>query len=74
LVIHPFTGEFLQRDGYADQTPGRQARLWLRYLHTGQALGWLGQLIAALACAGGLILTYTGFALSWRQFLTRKPK
>ncbi|HEY8931851.1 MAG TPA: PepSY-associated TM helix domain-containing protein, partial [Rariglobus sp.] len=72
VVIHPFTGEFLQRDGYADQTPGRQARLWLRYLHTGQALGWLGQLIAALACAGGLVLTYTGFALSWRRFCLKK--
>lgn len=73
VVIHPFTGEFLQREGFADQTAGRQARLWLRYLHTGQALGWLGQFIAALACAGGLILTYTGFALSWRRFFTRKP-
>ena len=74
VVLHPFTGEFLQREGYANQTAGRQARLWLRYLHTGQALGWLGQLTAALACAGGLVLTYTGFALSWRRFFALKSK
>lgn len=72
VVIHPFTGEFLQREGYAEQTAGRQARSWLRYLHTGQAFGWAGQLVAGLACAGGLVLVYTGFALSWRRFFTRK--
>lgn len=71
-VIHPFTGELLNRSGYADQTPGRQARTWMRYLHTGQALGWFGQLVAGLACVGGLLLVYTGFALSWRRFFFRK--
>ncbi|MFA6961220.1 MAG: PepSY-associated TM helix domain-containing protein [Opitutaceae bacterium] len=70
-VLHPFTGELLDRTGYANQSAGRQARSWLRFLHTGQALGWFGQLIAGLACVGGLVLVYTGFALSWRRFRRR---
>lgn len=72
VVLNPFTGDLIDRSGYADQTPGRQARTWLRYLHTGQALGWLGQLIAGLASLGGVLLVYTGFALSWRRFFSRK--
>lgn len=71
-VLHPFTGELLDRTGYAEQSPGRQARSWLRYLHTGQAFGWFGQLVAGLACVGGLLLVYTGVALSWRRFFPRR--
>lgn len=72
VVLNPFTGDHLDRSGYAGQTAGRQARTWLRYLHTGQALGWPGQLVAGLACVGGLLLVYTGFALSWRRFFTSR--
>ena len=68
VVLHPFTSELLDRSGYDNQTAGRQARSWLRFLHTGQAFGWFGQLVAGLACVGGLVLVYTGFALSWRRF------
>jgi uncharacterized iron-regulated membrane protein len=71
VVLNPFTAELINRSGYADQTPGRQARTWMRYLHTGQALGWFGQLIAGLASLGGVLLVYTGFALSWRRFFSR---
>ena len=72
LVLHPFTGEILSRTGYAEQTTGRKIRSWLRYLHTGEALGWIGQLVAGLACVGGCILVYTGFALSYRRFFRRR--
>jgi Uncharacterized iron-regulated membrane protein len=72
LVLNPFTGETLSRNGYADQSTGRKVRSWLRYLHTGQAFGWIGQLVAGLACVGGCILVYTGFALSFRRFFKRR--
>ncbi|HEX2860985.1 MAG TPA: PepSY-associated TM helix domain-containing protein [Lacunisphaera sp.] len=72
LTLNPFTGEVLKREGYADLTAARQIRAWTRFLHTGQALGWPGQLVAGLACLGGCFLVYTGFALSWRRFFTRK--
>ena len=72
LVIHPFSGETLSRSGYAEQSTGRKIRTWLRYLHTGQALGWFGQLLAGLACVAGCVLVYTGFALSFRRFSRRR--
>jgi uncharacterized iron-regulated membrane protein len=71
VVLHPFTGEILRRDTFAAQTAGRRLRTWTRFLHTGEALGWLGQLIAGLACVGGCALVYTGFALAFRRFFRR---
>ena len=72
LTLNPFTGEILKREGFSDFSTGRQIRTWTRFLHTGQALGWPGQLIAGLACLGGCFLVYTGFALSWRRFFGKK--
>jgi uncharacterized iron-regulated membrane protein len=72
LTLNPFTGEVLKREGFADFSTGRQLRTWTRFLHTGQALGWGGQLIAGLACLGGCFLVYTGFALSWRRFFGKR--
>ena len=72
LTLNPFTGEILKREGFGDFSTGRQIRTWTRFLHTGQALGWPGQLIAGLACLGGCFLVYTGFALSWRRFFGKK--
>lgn len=72
LTLNPFTGEELKREGFRDFSPGRQLRTWTRFLHTGQALGWPGQLAAGLACLGGCFLVYTGFALSWRRFFLKK--
>lgn len=74
LALNPFTGEALKREGFSDLSTGRQLRTWLRFLHTGQALGWGGQLVAGLACVGGLVLVWTGFALAWRRFFGRKTR
>jgi uncharacterized iron-regulated membrane protein len=72
LQFDPFTGTLLQRDGYGELSAARQVRAWSRFLHTGEALGWGGQLIAGLACLGGAVLVYTGFALAWRRFFGGK--
>ncbi|WED65506.1 PepSY-associated TM helix domain-containing protein [Synoicihabitans lomoniglobus] len=67
-------GQVTERSEFGDLSTGRQLRTWSRFLHTGQALGWGGQLIAAIGCIGGCFLVYTGFALSWRRFFPgRKP-
>jgi len=72
LTLNPYTGEVLKREGYADLGPARQIRSWTRFLHTGEALGLVGQFVAGLACLGGCFLVYTGFALSWRRFFGRR--
>ncbi len=71
LHLDPFTGAVLRTDTFSDQPVARRLRSWARFLHTGEALGWPGQLVAALASAAGLVLVWTGFALSWRRFFRR---
>lgn len=65
-------GQITARSDFSDLSTGSQIRTWSRFLHTGQALGWWGQLIAGLGCLGGCFLVYTGFALSWRRFFPRR--
>ena len=72
VAVDPYTGSILRRSGYADLPAAQQVRAWTRFLHTGEALGWSGQFVAGLACLGGVVLVYTGFALSWRRFFGRR--
>ena len=72
IRVNPDDRSIIERTTFADMSTGRQARSWIRFLHTGQSLGWWGQLIGALGCIAGCILVYTGFALSWRRFFGRK--
>ncbi len=72
LALNPYTGEVLRRTGYAEMAAAQQVRSWTRFLHTGEAVGPVGQFIAGLACLGGVFLVYTGFALSWRRFFGKK--
>ncbi|NOJ81472.1 PepSY-associated TM helix domain-containing protein [Myxococcus xanthus] len=72
VSLNPFSGEVAKQETYADYNSGRKLRTWLRFLHTGEALGLWGQLVAAIASLGGVFLVYTGFALSWRRFFPRR--
>jgi uncharacterized iron-regulated membrane protein len=71
LSIDPFTGAVLAREDYASSSLGRKLRLWLRFLHTGEALGLVGQTVVALASLGAVFLAYTGLALSFRRLFRR---
>lgn len=73
VTLNPFTGDVLTQQSFSELPKGRRARTWLRFLHTGEALGTVGQVIGGLACIGGLFLVYTGFALAIRRFFMR-PK
>lgn len=65
---HPYTGEILQQVHFEDRSTGLQARVWIRFLHTGGAFGLPGKIIASLATAALLVLVWTGFSMSWRRF------
>lgn len=54
---------------FQSQSDGRRARSWMRFLHTGEALGVVGQTIAGLVSLGGVFLVYTGIALSLRRLV-----
>jgi uncharacterized iron-regulated membrane protein len=72
LTFNPFTAEVLKREDFSDQSVGRRARIWARYLHTGDALGLAGQFAVTVSALGILFLVYTGFALAIRRFFGRK--
>ncbi len=72
VSLDPFTAKVLRREGYGDQKKDRKVRLWLRFLHTGEALGWPGQLAAGLVSLGATLLVWTGFALAWRRFFPKR--
>ena len=53
---------------FENLSPGRRLRSWLRFVHTGEIYGLVGQTVAGLASAGGVVLVYTGIALALRRF------
>jgi uncharacterized iron-regulated membrane protein len=46
----------------------------VRPVHTGEAGGMAGQMVAALASACGVVLVWTGFALAWRRLRARNAR
>jgi uncharacterized iron-regulated membrane protein len=68
LTLNPETAAVVTYEGYMDQSVGRRVRTWMRFLHTGEALGPIGQTIAGLASAGGVLLVWTGISLAFRRF------
>jgi|SRR5687767_7737242 len=68
LMIDPRTARLAEHKTYAGQEAGQQARSWLRWIHTGEAGGIPGQLVAMLASAAAVVLVYTGLALAFRRF------
>jgi uncharacterized iron-regulated membrane protein len=67
LWADPFTGKFVREERYGDLSPGRKARVWMRFLHTGEAFGGGGQLVAGIASLGAALLVWTGLALALRR-------
>jgi uncharacterized iron-regulated membrane protein len=60
-------GQIVRFEPYASQSRGAKVRGWLRFLHTGEAFGAVGQTIAGLASAGAVMLAWTGVTLALRR-------
>ena len=72
LKLDAASGEVVRWEPFASYNRGRQLRSWARFTHTGEALGPLGQTIAALASAGASLLVFTGLSLAVRRFAAWK--
>jgi uncharacterized iron-regulated membrane protein len=68
LVLDRETANVVRHETFELQDPGRRARTWMRFVHTGEYYGLLGQTIAGIASLGATVLVWTGLALSWRRF------
>ncbi len=68
LVLDRVTGKVIRETTYSDNSPARNARIWIRWLHTGEAGGLIGQTLAGIVSLAACFLVYTGWMLSWRRF------
>jgi uncharacterized iron-regulated membrane protein len=69
LMLDNVTGDVLAAEPFSSQSPGRRARSMLRFLHTGEALGIVGQTIAGVVSAASLVMLWTGWALAYRRLV-----
>jgi uncharacterized iron-regulated membrane protein len=67
LTVNTRTAEIVKWEPFASLSAGRRLRSYMRFGHTGEALGLAGQTIAGLASLGGAVLVYTGLSLAIRR-------
>ena len=68
LTVSTSNAEVVEWTPFTSLNLGRQIRTWLRWIHTGEAAGWIGQLIAGVASAVAVVMVWTGLSLAWRRF------
>ncbi len=74
LVLDRKTGNVVRYEPFSTCSTGRQLRSILRFAHTGEDLGLIGQTIAGVVSLGGGFLVWTGFALALRRLRGWKEK
>ena len=74
LTLDRKTGEVAKWEPFSSFTAGRQLRSFLRFAHTGEVAGIVGQTIAGIVSLGGAVLVWTGLALAWRRFRAWKTR
>ncbi|MCW1923199.1 PepSY domain-containing protein [Luteolibacter arcticus] len=68
VTVDLASGEVRKVERFEDQSAGRRWRTWIRWIHTGEAGGWAGQLLAGLSAVAAITLVWTGLALAWRRW------
>ncbi len=74
LTLNRQTGDVERWEPYSSQSAGRRTRTWLRFAHTGEVYGLIGQTVAGVVTAGGAVLVWTGIALALRRFLASRKR
>lgn len=69
LALDAATGATQSWQPFSSQSTGQKARVWIRFLHTGEALGVLGQTIAGIVSLTSLVMVWTGLALAYRRLI-----
>jgi uncharacterized iron-regulated membrane protein len=72
VIVDARSKAVLRESDWSGEEPKNRARAIARLGHTGELLGLWGQWLAFLTSLAGLVLVYTGFALSWRRFFPRR--
>ena len=67
LTLDPVTGAEQRWQTFASLSAGQRARAVVRFGHTGEILGVLGQTIAGLVSLGAMVMVWTGISLAIRR-------
>ncbi len=79
LAVDLASGDVQRWQPYGESSRAQKVRGWFRFSHTGELGGLPGQLLAGIACLGGVVLVWTGLALavrrlfSWRLWKSLAP-
>ncbi|PCJ28745.1 MAG: hypothetical protein COA96_00755, partial [SAR86 cluster bacterium] len=69
LSLNRITGEVATWQPFSSLTPARRTRSIVRFLHTGEVLGFWGQTLAGFVSLTTLLMVWTGLALSYRRLI-----
>lgn len=67
LTLDRASGEVVRWEPFSSFSPGRRLRSILRFAHTGEVAGIIGQTIAGIVSLGACFLVWTGIALALRR-------
>ncbi|KGJ94609.1 PepSY-associated TM helix domain-containing protein [Colwellia psychrerythraea] len=68
ILLDASTGAMIQEQRFEQLSTYSKLRSYIRFLHTGEVFGPLGQTIAGLASLFACLLVYTGVMLSWKRW------
>jgi uncharacterized iron-regulated membrane protein len=63
VFVDASTLQVVRRVPFAGLSRGQQWRSWVRFVHTGEAGGWLGETVAMVTAFGAVVLSITGILL-----------
>lgn len=69
LVLDRADGRVIGVETFADRPKAVRTFQFLRFAHTGEYYGIVGQTVAGLASLASLFMVYTGCALAWRRLV-----
>ncbi len=67
VTLNRATGETIESVPHERLPAAQRIRGTIRFLHTGEYFGFVGQTVAGLASLAGVLMVWTGIALAWRR-------
>lgn len=74
VYVDTLSGEFVAEKTFDDYSTYRKIRNYIRFLHTGEVYGLIGQTIAGIASLLACLLVYTGLMMSLRRWKNSRAK
>lgn len=69
IKLDRVTGEMVERTTFEQLPAAQRIRGTIRFLHTGEYFGAVGQTIAGIASLAGVLMVWTGLALAYRRLV-----